>query len=333
VNGALAALPVLVVGMALALTPAAPSSPSGPEVVFRFDGQVTESSGLVDLGDRVLTVNDSGDDAVVYVVDPRTGDTVGRTTYAEEVTDVEAVTTGPDGHVWVGDIGDNARSRTAVTLHRIEPPREGDRRVESTTYDLVYRGGARDAEALLVSPRGRVHVVSKGFLGGQVWQAPSRLRQDKPNVLTPIGDADGLVTDGAWSADGRHVVLRTYDDAVVYDVTDEPWRRVGSVRLPHQKQGEGLALRPDGTLLISSEGTRKPVLQVSLPDRLGDRMTTGPEDGASDGGDGTTGEGVTERLNDLVGDESGPRRGFGAVLALLALAVIGRALFRMRRRG
>lgn len=247
-----------------------------PRTVFRFDDEVTESSGLVDLGSRVLTVNDSGDDAVVYVVDPATGRTVGRTTFADEATDVEALAVGPDGDVWVGDIGDNGGSRAGVRVHRIPPPRDGDRRVQATTYDLVYRGGARDAETLLVSPEGRLHVVSKGLFRGQVWQAPRTLREDRPNALEPVGDTGGLTTDGAWFPGGRHVVLRDYRDAFVYDVTALPWQFLGRVRLPSQQQGEGVAVRDDGSLLVSSEGTRTPVIEVPLPGRLAQVVAPGP---------------------------------------------------------
>jgi hypothetical protein len=245
--------------------------------VFSFDDEVTESSGLVDLGSRVLTVNDSGDDAVVYVIDPATGETVGRTTYAEEVRDVEALALGPDGDVWIGDIGDNPGSRTGVQVHRIEVPEDGDREVDATTYDFVYRGGARDAEALLVSPEGRLHVVSKGLFGGQVYVAPEVLREGRPHVLTPIGSAQGMITDGAWHPDGRHVVLRNYHDAFVYDTDETPWRYVGRARLPSQRQGEGLAVRRDGSLLISSEGRRQPVLEVTLPPRLVEAMESQEE--------------------------------------------------------
>ncbi len=270
--------------LVLASPGAAAETAKRPEVVFRFDEQITESSGLVDLGRRVLTVNDSGDDAIVYAVDPGSGATVGRTTYADEVADVEALTVGPGGDLWVGDIGDNSRTRTSVRVHRLDGvpsgTQSGDRRVEATTYDLVYRGGPRDAETLLLSPRGRLHVVSKGLLGGEVYQAPRVLREDQPNVLRPVADVGGQITDGAWFPDGRHVVLRDYRDAFVYDTTDD-WRYVGRVPLPPQQQGEGLAVRPDGSLLVSSEGKRQPVLEVPLPSELAAAMRPASEDAAT----------------------------------------------------
>ena len=40
---------------------------------------------------------------------------------------------------------------------------------------------------------------------------------------------------------------------------------VGDVDLPPQKQGEGIAVAPDGTVYASSEGVRSPVLRITLP--------------------------------------------------------------------
>ena len=241
--------------------------------LFRFeDPVITESSGLVELRGvpRVLTVNDSGDGPVVYVVDPATGRTVGRTTYAADAVDVEALTRGRGSDVWVGDIGDNEAVRAGVRVYRLARPTDGDRAVAATAYDLAYRGGARDAETLLVHPRtGQVFVVSKGLFGGQVLTAPGPLSSDRPNVLRAVGRAPGIVTDGAFFPDGRHVVLRDYSRAYVLDSTRLPWRRVGSFELPAQPQGEGIDVRPGGrSVLVSSEGAGEPVEVVRVPPRV-----------------------------------------------------------------
>ena len=252
----------LAIGGAVLATSDTPS----PSPAFAFqDPAIDESSGLVDAGSTVLTVNDSGSGPQVYVVDKSTGETVGRTTYTtDEVVDVEALAPGPDGTVWVGDIGDNGARRMSVAVYEVPTPGPGDRTVAATRYDLAYQGGPRDAEALLVHPRtGRLHVVSKGLFSGQVFAAPATLRTDAVNVLRPVGGAPGLVTDGAYFPDGRHVLLRTYSTIGVHDA--RRWEFEVSAELPDQKQGEGLAMLPSGReVLISTEGANSDVLTVAL---------------------------------------------------------------------
>ena len=257
----------LVLALSFVAAPAAYAAdrtlPSSP--LFAFEGDdVFESSGLVDRGRTVYTVNDSGDDAVVYGVDPDTGRTVSRTTYAEEATDVEGLAPGARGTVWVGDIGDNGRERDDISVHRVTP-RDGEQ--PARRYALTYPDSAHDAEALLVHPRSQqVFVVSKSPFGGTVYAAPRDLGAGRANRLRPFAQVSGLVTDGSFLPDGRHVVLRTYGTASVY--TFPGFRLVGTVRLPSQRQGEGISVSARGRVLVSSEGVQAEVLEVRLPKRL-----------------------------------------------------------------
>jgi hypothetical protein len=245
-----------------------------PEAVFAFQDQsITESSGLVDLGQRVLTVNDSGDGALVYLVDKTTGETVGRTTYTDnEVVDVEAMAPGVDGTVWVGDIGDNAGSRTFVVVYELPVPQPGETTVAAKRYELVYDGGPRDAEALLVHPEtGRVHVASKGVFGGTLFAAPAELRTDRTNVLRPVADVPGLITDGSFFPDGRFAALRSYGNLTV--LSSDRWRNVEGMTLPDQPQGEGLAMTDSGRdVLLSTEGAGSEVLNLPLSKGIVDRV-------------------------------------------------------------
>jgi hypothetical protein len=76
----------------------------------------------------------------------------------------------------------------------------------------------------------------------------------------------GLVTDGTFFPDGRHVLLRTYGTASVY--TFPGFELVGTVTLPAQPQGEGSSVSRTGRVLVSSEGLHSQVLEVGLPKRL-----------------------------------------------------------------
>ena len=180
--------------------------------------------------------------------------------------DVEALAPGPPGRVWVGDIGDNTATRGTVSVTSVPVGPDGASG-GVRTYELDHPGGSVDAEALLADPRtGRLVVVTKGLVGGQVLVAPRELDADGANRLRPIGDTMALVTDGAFLPDGRHVVLRDYTRAVVY--TYPGLAEVGEVPLPRQQQGEGIAVSDDGRLLVSSEGLHAPVYAVDLPARV-----------------------------------------------------------------
>jgi len=268
---ALVAAP-FVVG-AVTTSSAAPAAP----VAFTFtDARIAESSGLAVVDGLVVTTNDSGDAARVFTVDPATGDTVGVTTWADDAVDVEALAPAGDGEVWVADVGDNAHRRGSVRVARV-PVGEGERSVRAPSYELVLPDGPRDAEALLVHPTtGRLHLVTKGVLGGEVLEAPRRLDPDRPNALREVGTAPGLVTDGAFLPDGRHVVVRSYGQG--YVLAWPTWEVVERWDLPRQRQAEGLAVRtgPDGTdeLLLSSEGVRTDVLREPVPAVVAARRAT-----------------------------------------------------------
>ncbi|CAN5677600.1 hypothetical protein BH11ACT8_BH11ACT8_13950 [soil metagenome] len=287
-------------GVAIALAGAA-AAPRG-DVEFRFqDPAIVESSGLVASDGLFVTVNDSGDTGRVFVVDPADGRTVGVTSWTADGAqprDVEAVApVAGASAVWVGDIGDNLAERASITVVRV-PVARGDRTATPTTYELVYPGGARDAETLLVDPRGRLLVVTKGLFGGEVMIAPKRLDPDGPNRLRRIGPSIGVATDGAFFPDGRHLVVRSYSGAAVY--TYPGLDEVGHFTLPDQQQGEGIAVDEAGAVFVSTEGEHTAVLRVRLPRAITAAIApvppptrtvppaTGPADGSGQGGGSTT---------------------------------------------
>jgi hypothetical protein len=241
-----------------ALTTVVPS-----RVLLTFqDPAITESSGLVDLGSLMVTMNDSGGDAVVYAVDGR-GRTVGRTTYASSVTDVEALAPAGRDAVWVGDIGDNLAARSYVRVYRV-PVGRGDRTVDAPSYKLVYPDGPHDAESMTFGRDGRLRIVTKGVLGGRVYVAPKRLDPARPNGLRRGPEVDLWATDAALFRDGRHVLVRGYGSALV--ATYPAFAPVGYLDLPEQEQGEGVSIGPGDRIRLSSEGAHSRVLQVTLPD-------------------------------------------------------------------
>lgn len=248
--------------------PAGAQDGNAVELVGEFarweEKRIAESSGLLWWRDRLITTNDSGDEAVLYVAD-RTGRETARLRYADsDPTDVEALALGPDGTIWVGDIGDNAQQRSTITVVRVpSPPLDHDDRVSGTRYDLRYPDGPHNAEALLVHPTtGAFYVVTKALVGA-IYRAPQPLRADGVNALAYVGPAPAIVTDATFAPGGAQVYLRGYASVTVLDYPDFTLRATWPT--PAQPQGEGLANGPDGTLLASTEGSRSAIQQWRMP--------------------------------------------------------------------
>jgi len=243
------------------------------------DARIHESSGLVDLGAVMVTVNDSGDSSRVFVVDAETGETVGVTDFDTEVDDVEALAPAGREHVWVGDIGDNRRTRDEVVVHRVRVA-AGDHDVRpSGTFRLRYPDRSHDAESLFADRRGRLHLITKSFGGGTVYRAPARLDPDSVNVLEPLVRIDAYVTDAALLRGGRHVLVRGPWRATVHALPD--FAALGSFGLPRQRQGEAVSVGPDGRVRVSTEGAGTPVHEVALPAELVRRMQGGTSPSAT----------------------------------------------------
>ncbi len=195
---------------------------------------------------------------------------MGVTRWSAEPVDVEALAPAGPGEVWVGDIGDNAGSRSSIEVARV-PVGTGQRDVRAPSYVLGYGGVAQDAETLLAHPvTGRLYVASKNVFGGTLYAAPQQLAEDRRNQLTRVGRVLPIATDGAFFPDGEHLVLRDYGRAVFY--TFPELDVVGEVDLPAQQQGEGIAVDADGAVYVSSEGREAPVLDVALPASLRERV-------------------------------------------------------------
>jgi hypothetical protein len=231
--------------------------------------RLVELSGLAVVGDAVWAMADGGRRVELDRLDPDTCAVVESRTAAVDPYDAEDLAAGPDGSLWVGDIGDNDRRRVTVAV--IVVPAQGTAQL----HRLTYPDGPHDAEALLVDGRGVPTVVTKEVGAAGIYRPEGALAGAGTVPLVHVGDVvlptsdtvggpigafgSRTVTGGAVSADARVVALRTYTDAWLFPVPDgggiaaalqgTPVR----VPLPDEPQGEALAFTADGTLLSGSE--------------------------------------------------------------------------------
>ncbi|WP_406738284.1 WD40 repeat domain-containing protein [Streptomyces sp. NBC_00853] len=281
------------VAAALAVLPApalAAETPAASSFTIA-DPRIKESSGLA--ASRIhpgvyWTHNDSDDGPYIYAVDSASGKTVARVTLTGigKPRDVEAISLGPDGQLYVGDIGDNRNGTwDHVWIYRFPEPKQlGDVTVEAAQFTVKYADGARNAEALMVHPvTGRVYIASKDENKGGLYEGPAELTAGGTNVFRRVA-AVPWVTDGAFSPDGTRLTLRGYFTARTY-----PWKDglpVGEgerVDAPWQGQAESVTYTPDGsTLMFGAEGEGSRVIAVPVAG-AGASASASPQPGAPAG--------------------------------------------------
>src|SRR5690606_35080930 len=144
--------------------------------------------------------------------------------------------------LWIGDTGDNSAGGTG----------DGDTRPHVALWRLDLSGGdrtplihrfnypdnqPRDAEALLIDGDGTPIIVTKEFGTAQLYVPTEVVPSSSLDQFLPLeqvgefsppdtgtdnpcqGPGRQVITGGAVSPDGSRVVLRTYADAVEFDVT------------------------------------------------------------------------------------------------------------------
>jgi hypothetical protein len=235
--------------------------------------QLPEASGIAvsrSVPGRLWAHNDSG--PVLFALDTR-GALTGRFALSDlKLDDWEAVAVGPcpDGScVYVADIGDNNANRKRITIYRFPEPSGSEGTVTvKDAFHATYPDGPQDAEAFFVMPDGGLFIVTKGETGAvTMYRFPRELKSGATHQLERVGKPRGSaklpqnerITDGAASANGESIVLRTSDTLTFHrsaDLLAGNWTAMRTVDLKpiREPQGEGVAVGADGTVYLVGEG-------------------------------------------------------------------------------
>jgi hypothetical protein len=268
-----------------------------PEIAGRIESpEIRESSGIAASRcqkDIYWTHNDSEGDAFVYAINGR-GQKLGtwRVTGAKnhDWEDIAAFKNkNGECELYVGDIGNNTRSRNEFVIYKFAEPkvsessRSSTRRKPLTTESasairFSYQRAPQDAETLMVHPMtGDFYVIDKRITGAAgVYRLSAGYSTSEANELKFVGELsvpaipNGLFTGGDISSDGKRVIVCDYFNAYELSLPenatefDEIWnQKPVVVTLGARDQGEAVAYNSDGTTIVAtSERGKSPFIVV-----------------------------------------------------------------------
>lgn len=196
----------------------------------------------------------------------------------------------------IGDIGDNAAQRRALTLYAVtDPGANGATATLLWSLHFRYVDGARDAEGLAVDPlTGEILILSKRQRPPSVYRLPMPQTAPAAGVIhtasrvgpvlhLPKPTAADLADNPVYGAlrdwptaldispDGRFAVVTTYKDAYRYQRhASEDWaaafaRAPQIIRLPQWRQTEAGAITADGLRFCAGSEQRAGFACVMQP--------------------------------------------------------------------
>lgn len=234
-----------------------------------------ESSGLA-ASRRVpglyWTLNDSGNPPELFATDSSGRDRGSFRVNVPGNRDWEALALARCGKtdcIYIGEIGDNRPRYPSLKIYRVTEPglpvTPGAQLEINGVIEFRYQDGARNAEAILVTPDQDVYIISKERAGGGRLYRLDRSAWEQREIATavfvsglPFPDGLGFqVTDASLAPDGTSVAVRTYSYIFFFRlekgtlVLDPERKRCYAAGL--DAQGEGITWLGDGRLATSSE--------------------------------------------------------------------------------
>jgi len=246
-----------------AKSPARGKASQGFQVGRILDPFITESSGIVPSSSdtNLFWTHNDGSHPILFGID-RKGTTLFRFEIkGVAVTDWEDIARDGDGHLYLGDIGNNEARRQLLMVHRFEEPKAGQRDGAlsiQASWILRFPGEPFDCESLFIW-KTHGYVISKVFKNANAAIYGFDLaRTNVPQVLSKVAElpVSSPVTAADISSDGKMLGLVAKNGAYVFEI-DGDVSRAGQVKAHFIKfregQIEGCCFVPEGLLAVSEK--------------------------------------------------------------------------------
>ncbi|MFD0749683.1 hypothetical protein ACFQZS_05990 [Mucilaginibacter calamicampi] len=261
------------------------------------DRAMSETSGMAASGisDSLFYVqNDSGDTSRFFVIDAegKPFNTVyynGDDKLTKGVDDCEDIAVGPGpeagkSYIYIGDIGDNGANRPIIIVYRIEEKKSllngASKTAKASPIYLRYPDKPKDAETLMIDPLEKLlYIVTKRGDAVGVYTTPLNSNAGDTVTLTKRSTLSfsGIkplkwITAGDISKDGRHILLKSYQEIYYWErkPNESIWqamqRKPVNPNYEEERLGESIAFSADGKgFYTTSEGVFAPIFYYKTP--------------------------------------------------------------------
>lgn len=201
-------------------TGAVPTSQS-PQFITNLVNELKESSGLAYFNNQLWTINDSGNENIIYQVDETNGSTLKRVrvTNAPNV-DWESMAQN-DQYLFIGDFGNNSGNRKDLTIYRVEKSKVISQNEvvadkitfhysDQTDFSAAFNNNNFDCEAFFFA-NGKLHLFSKNWLDNKTkyYTLPASPGDYKAELLDEF-DSQGLITGADINSQTGDIVMIGY---------------------------------------------------------------------------------------------------------------------------
>ena len=252
--------------------------------------QLSEISGMAASrqNPQILWLHNDGDSGLLFAI-RTTGQLAALVSCPVEIEDLEEIAIGPGpepdtDYLYLGDIGDNRASRSAVRVVRIAEPELAKMNGklfdvnQAEAFALIYPNGPHDAEAMLIDPQsGDLFLVTKEQGRARLYTVTASRLKDGASASLQAAGTLGVdeVSAGAISPDGSRIILRREAEGWLWTRRQGESLAAALQRKPQKipvlgkrqgPNGEAISFAPGGDHYYTvSEGKKQAMYQFALP--------------------------------------------------------------------
>lgn len=211
--------------------------------------------------DLIWMIEDAGNDNHLYGMDEKGTLKKDLTVLNSENIDWEDLTSDSEGHIYIGDFGNNSKKRKDFTIYKVSNPQNASDKIasEAIHFKLPKEMNSENFEAFFLYENS-FYLFSKGTKNCVLVKVPNEIGKHTAELISEFNlkGKNSKVTSADISADGKTVVLLNHDKLwklTNYKSDDFFSGTIEALAFDHNSQKEGICFKNNSTIYLTDENT------------------------------------------------------------------------------